>query len=99
VTPADAIRATLVSACHPGFHGAPVSLGLPEDLGIASLEDSYGGHGVKRVLPGELPVFWPAAPRARMRCAPRACRSPLPITRPTWSSPTCLCQRTCHHEP
>lgn len=78
LTPADAIRATLVSARHPGFHGAPVSLGLPEDLGIASLEDSYGGHGMKRVLPGELPVFWACG--ATGQNALRAARLPLAIT-------------------
>lgn len=78
MSPADAIRATLVSARYPGFHGAPVSLGLPEDLGIASLEDSYGGHGMKRVLPGELPVFWACG--ATGQNAMRAARLPLAIT-------------------
>ncbi|MBC2665182.1 DUF1445 domain-containing protein [Novosphingobium flavum] len=78
LTPADAIRATLISARHPGFHGAPVSLGLPEDLGIADLERSYGGHGMKRVLPGELPVFWACG--ATGQNAVRAARLPLAIT-------------------
>lgn len=78
MTPADAIRATLISAAHPGFHGAPVSLALPEDLGIASLEHSYGGHGMKRVLPGELPVFWACG--ATGQNAVRAARLPIAIT-------------------
>lgn len=78
LTPADAIRATIVSARHPGFHGAPISLGLPEDLGIESLENSYGGHGMKRVLPGELPVFWACG--ATGQNAVRAARLPIAIT-------------------
>jgi len=56
--PADAIRATLVSARFPQFHGAPISLGLPSDLGIADLAESYGGHGLTRLEADELPVFW-----------------------------------------
>lgn len=78
LTPADAIRATLISVRHPGFHGAPVSLGLPEDLGIADLAQSYGGHGMTRVLPGELPVFWACG--ATGQNAVRAARLPLAIT-------------------
>ncbi|WP_260928882.1 D-glutamate cyclase family protein [Novosphingobium sp. 9] len=78
LSPADAIRATILSAQFPRFHGAPVSLGLPEDLGIADLAKSYGGHGLTRLHPGELPVFWACG--ATGQNAVRAARLPLCIT-------------------
>ncbi|WP_066552381.1 D-glutamate cyclase family protein [Croceicoccus bisphenolivorans] len=78
MSPADAIAATLLSARHPGFHGAPVSLGIPADLGIADLSHSYGGHGMTVLLPGELPVFWACG--ATGQNAVRAARLPLAIT-------------------
>ncbi|SFG00490.1 Uncharacterized protein YcsI, UPF0317 family [Novosphingobium sp. CF614] len=78
LTPADAIRATLLSARYPQFHGAPVSLGLPGDLGIADLAHSYGGHGLTRLRPGELPVFWACG--ATGQNAVRSARLPLCIT-------------------
>lgn len=58
MTPADAIRATILSAAHPRFHGAPVHIGLPAAIGIEDLRDSYGGHGLKELRADELPVFW-----------------------------------------
>ncbi|RZF63267.1 DUF1445 domain-containing protein [Sphingomonas populi] len=78
LTPADAIRATLVSARYPQFHGPPVSLGLPADLGIADLAESYGGHGLTRLQPGELPVFWPCG--ATGQIAAREAQLPICIT-------------------
>ena len=78
LTPADAIRATLVSARYPRFHGAPVSLGLPADLGIADLAQSYGGHGLTRLHADEIPVFWACG--ATGQNAVRAARLPLCIT-------------------
>lgn len=78
LTPADAIRATIVSARYPRFHGAPVSIGLPADLGIRDLAESYGGHGMTRLLPGELPVFWACG--ATGQIAVREARLPLCIT-------------------
>ncbi|MCW2336104.1 uncharacterized protein YcsI (UPF0317 family) [Sphingobium sp. B2D3A] len=78
LSPADAIRATLLSARYPQFHGAPVSLGLPGDLGIADLSHSYGGHGLTTLNPGELPVFWACG--ATGQNAVRNARLPLCIT-------------------
>lgn len=78
LSPADAIRATLLSARYPQFHGAPVSLGLPADLGITDLSQSYGGHGLTRLHPNELPVFWACG--ATGQNAVRAARLPLCIT-------------------
>jgi len=78
LSPADAIRATILSARYPRFHGAPVSLGLPADLGIPDLAHSYGGHGLTRLEPGELPVFWACG--ATGQNAVRNARLPLCIT-------------------
>jgi uncharacterized protein YcsI (UPF0317 family) len=78
LTPADAIRATIVSARYPQYHGAPISLGLPAELGIADLADSYGGHGLTRLQANELPVFWPCG--ATGQIAAREARLPLCIT-------------------
>ena len=58
LTPADAIRATIVSSAQPRFHGAPIHIGLPAALGIDDLDDSYGGHGLTVLRDNELPVFW-----------------------------------------
>jgi uncharacterized protein YcsI (UPF0317 family) len=64
--PADAIRATLVSARYPQMHGAPVHIGLPQLIGIDSLADSYGGHGMTVLKDDELPVFWACGATAQM---------------------------------
>ena len=55
--PADAIRAVQVTSRFPGVHGAPVHLGLPEEIGIADINRPTYGDPVE-VRPGELPVFW-----------------------------------------
>ncbi len=78
LSPADAIRATILSAGFPQFHGAPVSLALPEDLGISDLAQSYGGHGLTELQPGEVPVFWACG--ATGQNAARNARLPLCIT-------------------
>jgi uncharacterized protein YcsI (UPF0317 family) len=78
LSPGDAIRATLVSARYPQFHGAPVHIGLPEMIGISDLEASYGGHGLRRLRLDELPVFWACGATAQM--AALAARLPLCIT-------------------
>lgn len=78
MTPADAIVATIVSDRYPAYHGRPVSIGLPEDLGIADLSRSYGGHGMTRLEPGEIPVFWACG--ATGQIAVREARLPLCIT-------------------
>jgi len=78
LSPADAIRATLLSARYPQFHGAPVSLGLPNDLGIPDLSRSYDGHGLTELNANEVPVFWACG--ATGQNAVRAARLPLCIT-------------------
>jgi len=75
LAPADAITATLLSAGYPEFHGAPVHIGWPEQIGVEDLAMSYGGHGLTKLLPGELPVFWACGATAQL-AALQAC---LPI--------------------
>jgi uncharacterized protein YcsI (UPF0317 family) len=78
LSPADAITAITVSTAYPQFHGGPVSIGLPELIGIDDLEQSYGGHGLKVLKPDELPVFWACGATAQI--AALGARLPLCIT-------------------
>ena len=55
--PADAIRATKVTACFPAVHGAPVHLGDPATIGIADINKPDFGDRPD-INEGEIPVFW-----------------------------------------
>lgn len=55
--PAEAIRAVEITAAHPRVHGAPVHIGLPEQIGIRDLARPDWGDAVE-VKDDELPVFW-----------------------------------------
>ncbi|MEJ0017231.1 MAG: putative hydro-lyase [Acetobacteraceae bacterium] len=55
--PADAIRAVQITSRFPSVHGAPVHLGMPEQIGIADIGKPDYGDAVP-IAPGELPVFW-----------------------------------------
>jgi uncharacterized protein YcsI (UPF0317 family) len=55
--PADAIRAVQITSRFPSVHGAPVHLGLPEQIGIADIGKPDYGDAVP-VGADELPVFW-----------------------------------------
>jgi uncharacterized protein YcsI (UPF0317 family) len=55
--PADAIRAVQITSRFPSVHGAPVHLGMPEQIGIADIGKPDYGDAVP-VGPDELPVFW-----------------------------------------
>jgi uncharacterized protein YcsI (UPF0317 family) len=55
--PADAIRAVQITSRFPSVHGAPVHLGLPEQIGIRDIAMPDYGDAVP-VGPDELPVFW-----------------------------------------
>jgi uncharacterized protein YcsI (UPF0317 family) len=57
MTPAQAIRATQVTARYTAVHGAPVHVGDPSALGIASLASPHYGDPVE-IRAGEIPVFW-----------------------------------------
>jgi len=69
--PADAIRAVQITSRFPSVHGAPVHLGLPQQIGIADISKPDYGDAVP-VGADELPVFWacgvtPQAVIAHMR--------------------------------
>jgi uncharacterized protein YcsI (UPF0317 family) len=55
--PADAIRAVQITSRFPSVHGAPVHIGLPEQIGIKDISKPDYGDAVP-VGPHELPVFW-----------------------------------------
>lgn len=55
--PADAIRAVQITSRLPAVHGAPVHIGLPEQIGIKDLAKPDYGDPVP-VHADELPVFW-----------------------------------------
>ena len=76
--PKDAISAIIISARYPQFHGSPVSLGLPQLIGITDLAQSYGGHGLTELDEDELPVFWACGATAQL--AALEAKLPLCIT-------------------
>jgi uncharacterized protein YcsI (UPF0317 family) len=78
LTPPDAIAATILSNRYPQFHGRPIWIGEPGAIGIPDLSQSYGGHGLTELAPGELPVFWACGATAQI--AARQARLPLCIT-------------------
>jgi len=55
--PKDAIRAIQITSRFPSVHGAPVHIGLPEEIGIKDLAKPDYGDAVP-VKSDELPVFW-----------------------------------------
>ena len=81
--PADAIRAVQITSRYPAGHGAPVHLGLPEQIGIADLARPDFGDPVP-IERDELPVFWACGvtPQAVVMSA----KPPLVITH----SPGCM---------
>jgi len=83
LTPADAIRSVQITSRFPDVHGAPVHIGLPEQLGIADLSEPDFGDPVP-LQDEELPVFWACGvtPQAVIMAA----KPPLVITH----SPGCM---------
>lgn len=55
--PPQAIRAIQITSQFPDVHGAPIHLGLPEEIGIENLQRPDFGDAVP-INPDELPVFW-----------------------------------------
>ena len=76
-TPPQAIRAIQITSRFPAVHGAPVHLGLPEQIGIGDLSTPDYGDPVT-VGADELPVFWACGvtPQAIIEAA----RLPFAIT-------------------
>jgi uncharacterized protein YcsI (UPF0317 family) len=58
MTPADAIRAIQVTSRFPAVHGAPVHIGLPEEIGVKDIMKPDYGDPPPVVGKGLLPVFW-----------------------------------------
>jgi len=76
-TPAHAIRAIQITSRFPAVHGAPIHIGLPEQIGIDDLARPDYGDPVE-VRPGELPLFWACG--VTPQAAIEAARLPFAIT-------------------
>jgi uncharacterized protein YcsI (UPF0317 family) len=81
--PIDAIRAVQITSRYPAVHGAPVHIGLPDQIGIADLARPDFGDAVP-VATDELPVFWACG--VTPQAVAMAARPPLMITH----SPGCM---------
>jgi uncharacterized protein YcsI (UPF0317 family) len=57
MTPAQAVRATIVCARFPRAHGVPVHIGDPAAIGIRDIDKPDFGDAVP-IHAGEVPVFW-----------------------------------------
>ncbi len=55
--PSEAIRAIEITSRFPNVHGAPVHIGLPEQIGITDLEHPFAGDP-PQMADDEIPVFW-----------------------------------------
>ena len=81
--PADAIRATAITAQMPRVHGKPVHLGDPAAIGIRDISKPDFGQSVT-IKEGEIPVFWPCG--VTPQAAVMAAKPPICITH----SPGCM---------
>jgi uncharacterized protein YcsI (UPF0317 family) len=81
--PADAIRAIQITSRYPAVHGAPVHLGLADQIGITDLARPDFGDPVP-IADTELPVFWACG--VTPQAVAMAVRPPLMITH----SPGCM---------
>ncbi len=57
LNPSEAIRAIQITSRFPNVHGAPIHIGLPEQIGITDLENPFAGDA-PRMAEDEIPVFW-----------------------------------------
>ena len=57
LTPAQALRATVICARFPRAHGTPIHFGDPAAIGIRNVDKPDFGDPVE-IRPGEVPVFW-----------------------------------------
>ena len=57
LNPAEAIRAIQITSRFPNVHGAPIHIGLPDQIGIDDLENPFAGDA-PQMAEGEIPVFW-----------------------------------------
>ena len=77
LTPARAIRAVQITSRFPSVHGAPVHLGMPEQIGIADIAKPDYGDAVP-IGADEMPVFWACGVTPQAAIA--AVRPPFCIT-------------------
>jgi len=56
-SPADAVKATIITTRYPSVHGAPIQVGDPKSIGIQHLDQPDWGDAVT-IRHGEVPVFW-----------------------------------------
>lgn len=77
MTPAQAIRATVITAQMPRVHGKPVHIGDPAAIGIKDIDHPDFGESVT-IKPGEIPVFWPCG--VTPQAAVMAAKPPIVIT-------------------
>ncbi len=77
LSPGDAIKAVQITSRFPDVHGAPIHLGLPDQIGIANISKPDFGDVVP-VHDNEIPVFWACGvtPQAVLMAA----KLPLAIT-------------------
>lgn len=73
----EAIRAIQITSRFPSVHGAPIHIGLPEQIGISDLEDPFAGDP-PQVADDEIPVFWACGVTPQV--AVEQARPPLCIT-------------------
>ncbi len=75
--PSEAIRAIQVTSRFPNVHGAPIHIGLPEQIGIDDLETPFAGDA-PQIADDEIPVFWACGVTPQV--AVEHARPPLCIT-------------------
>lgn len=75
--PSEAIRAIQVTSRFPSVHGAPIHIGLPEQIGITDVEKPFAGDP-PRMQDDEIPVFWGCGVTPQV--AVEQARPPLCIT-------------------
>jgi uncharacterized protein YcsI (UPF0317 family) len=75
--PSEAIRAIQITSRYPDVHGAPIHIGLPEQIGIDDLETPFAGDA-PRMAEDEIPVFWACGVTPQV--AVQQARPPLCIT-------------------
>jgi uncharacterized protein YcsI (UPF0317 family) len=75
--PSEAIRAVQITSRFPSVHGAPIHIGLPEQIGITDLESPFAGDP-PRMAEDEIAVFWGCGVTPQV--AVEQARPPLCIT-------------------
>lgn len=77
LTPPQAQEATRITRRFPHFHGEPIHIGDPQQIGVEDLSRPDFGDAVE-VRDGEVPVFWACG--VTPQCALMQARLPIAIT-------------------